>query len=87
MGTDAAEPTPAVTTTGAKGPVKPKAKRRTRDEIRAQLEAALKVHFDNGGGEPQVQPLAKEIGVNRRIVRELLDEMNVRPMIRKAVGQ
>ncbi|OLT12962.1 hypothetical protein BJF79_03415 [Actinomadura sp. CNU-125] len=64
-----------------------KAKRRTRDQIRTELQKALKEHYDNGGGEPQVKPLAEAIRVNRRIVRELLDEMNVRPMVRKAVGQ
>lgn len=69
----------AVTTT----PRKP-AKRRTRDQIRTELQKALKEHYDNGGGEPQVKPLADKLNVNRRIVRELLDEMNVRP-IRKAV--
>lgn len=86
------EPTPVATPvateaepTTPKRPAKPTAKRRTRDEIRAELQKALKEHYDNGGGEPQVQPLAKKINVNRRIVRELLDEMNVRPMIRKAV--
>jgi hypothetical protein len=80
--TSAAAPAPASETAA-----KPKAKRRTRDEIRAALQKALKEHYDNGGGEPKVQPLAEKVGVNRRIVRELLDEMNVRPMIRKAVGQ
>lgn len=77
-------PSPAPKTT-PQSAAKPKAKRRTRDEIRAALQKALKEHYDNGGGEPQVKPLAEQIGVNRRIVRELLDEMNVRPMIRKAV--
>lgn len=75
---------PAVTTTTAVTPKKP-AKRRTRDQIRAELEKALKEHYENGGGEPQVKPLADKLNVNRRIVRELLDQMNVRPMIRKAV--
>lgn len=69
--------------TGAKTP----GKRRTRDQIRAELQKALKEHYDNGGGEPQVKPLADKLNVNRRIVRELLDEMNVRPMIRKAANQ
>lgn len=75
---------PTVTTPAAATPKKP-AKRRTRDQIRAELEKALKEHYENGGGEPQVKPLADKLNVNRRIVRELLDEMNVRPMIRKAV--
>ena len=79
---------PAVTTakpTTTAAPVKKPAKRRTRDEIRTELQKALKDHYEDGGGEPQVKPLAERINVNRRIVRELLDEMNVRPMIRKAV--
>jgi hypothetical protein len=85
MATKPAVPTPKPTakTTAAKAP----AKRRTRDQIRAELEKALKKHYDNGGGEPQVKPLADELRVNRRIVRELLDDMNVRPMIRKAANQ
>lgn len=82
----APEPEPA-SPSPAKPAPKPAKKRRTRDEIRVELQAALKEHFDNGGGEIQVKPLAEKIGVNRRIVRELLDEMNVRPMVRKAVGE
>lgn len=91
-----AEPTPkkaapvstsAVTTPepAPPAPAKPRKTRRTRDQIRAELQAALKEHYDHGGGEPEVQPLANKINANRRIVRELLDEMNVRP-IRKAAG-
>ena len=69
-------------------PAKPRKKRRTRDQIRRELEAAVKEHFDNGGGEIEVAPLARKVDVNRRIVRELLAEMKVRPLIRKeAVGE
>lgn len=85
MATAQAVTTPAPATTKAAAPPKKPAKRRTRDQIRAELQTALKEHYDNGGGEPQVKPLADKLNVNRRIVRELLDEMNVRPMIRKAV--
>lgn len=85
MATAQAVTTPAPATTKAAAAPKKPAKRRTRDQIRAELQTALKEHYDNGGGEPQVKPLADKLNVNRRIVRELLDEMNVRPMIRKAV--
>lgn len=78
---------PAVATPEAPKPTPtPPAKRRTRDQIRAELQAALKEHYDSGGGEPEVKPLAEKINANRRIVRELLDQMNVRP-IRKAANQ
>jgi hypothetical protein len=76
----------ATAVTTAEVPKPAPAKRRTRDQIRAELEKALKEHYDNGGGEPEVKPLAEAINANRRIVRELLAEMNVRP-IRKAANQ
>lgn len=57
--------------------------RRTRDQIRAELQMALDEHASNGGGELHVKPLADRVGANRRIVRELLAEMGVRPAASK----
>lgn len=59
--------------------------RRTRDQLREEVEQAVADHYANGGGEIQVKPLAEALHANRKTVRVLLDEMNVRP-IRKASG-
>jgi hypothetical protein len=60
-----------------------KGRRRSRDELRVELEQKVAEHYRNGGGEIQVKPLAEQLKATRKTVRELLDEMNVRP-IRKA---
>lgn len=59
-------------------------RRRTREQVRAELERMVAEHNANGGGEIKVRPLAEALGSNRRLVRELLDEMNVRPMQKTA---
>jgi hypothetical protein len=59
--------------------------RRTRAQIRIQLEAALQDL--SPGARLRVKPLAEQIGANRRIVRELLDEMGVRPVKEHANGR
>jgi hypothetical protein len=78
------EPTRRTTrkTTG-KGGAKPA--RRTREQLREEIERKVAQHYESGGGEIQVKPLADELKANRATVRQLLDEMNVRP-IRKATG-
>lgn len=58
-------------------------KRRTRQEIRVELERRV---ADLDGDQIKVQPLAQELGTSRQMIRELLDEMNVRPMSRAAGG-
>jgi hypothetical protein len=60
--------------------------RRTRDQLRKEVEQAVADHYANGGGEIQVKPLSEALHANRKTVRVLLDEMNVRP-IRKASGE
>jgi hypothetical protein len=62
------------------------APRRTRDELRAELEVKVAEHYRNGGGEIKVAPLAKELKATRKTVRELLDDMNVRPIRKEATG-
>lgn len=52
-------------------------KRRTRQEIKAALERRI-AELDTD--QIKVQPLALELGTSRQMVRELLDEMNVRPL-------
>lgn len=52
-------------------------KRRTRQEIKAALERRI---ADLDGDQIKVQPLAQELGTSRQIIRELLDEMDVRPI-------
>jgi hypothetical protein len=59
--------------------------RRTRDQLREEVEKAVAEHYENGGGEIQVKPLAEALHANRKTVRELLDEMNVRPIRRTTV--
>lgn len=77
------ESTPRTTRRTTRG--RGKGRRRTRDELRVELEQKVAEHYRNGGGEIQVKPLAEELKATRKTVRELLDEMNVRP-IRKASG-
>jgi hypothetical protein len=62
------------------------APRRTRDQLRAELEVKVAEHYRNGGGEIKVAPLAKELKATRKTVRELLDDMNVRPIRKEATG-
>jgi hypothetical protein len=81
-----AEPTrrPTSRTTGKGGG--PKSRRRTKDELKAQLEDKVREVVE-AGGEIQVQPLAKALRANRKTIRELLDEMGIRPMARKAANE
>jgi hypothetical protein len=62
-------------TTGRRG-------RRTREQLREQVGQMVSDIYA-AGGEIKVQPIAKALRANRTTVRELLDEMHVRPMDRK----
>lgn len=62
---------------GTKRAPKGGTKRRTRQQIRVELERRV---ADLDGDQIQVQPLARELNTSRQIVRELLDEMDVRPI-------
>lgn len=74
---------PTSRTTGKAGS---KRRRRTREQLRAQLKEKV-TEIAAEGGEIQVKPLADELRANRKTVRELLDEMGIRPMVRKAANE
>lgn len=65
---------------GSKGGSKPK--RRTRDQLRKEVEREV-AEIAANGGEIQVKPIADKLRASRTTVRELLDEMNIRPMVRR----
>lgn len=62
-----------------------KAKRRTREQLRKQIEAEIAAIVEDGG-EIQVKPIADKLRANRTTVRQLLDEMHIRPIRREATG-
>jgi uncharacterized membrane protein YhdT len=62
---------------GTNRPPKGGKKRRTRQEIRVALQRKI---ADLDSDQIKVQPLAQELGTSRQTIRELLDEMDVRPI-------
>lgn len=62
---------------GTKRAPKGGTKRRTRAETKVALQKLI-ANLD--ADQIQVKPLAEELGASRRTVRDLLDEMNVRPI-------
>jgi hypothetical protein len=63
----------------------PKEPRRTREQLRAQVQSEV-ADLARLGREVRVKPIAEKLSSNRTTVRELLDEMNVRPIRREATG-
>ena len=72
------------TKSGPKRAPKGGTKRRTRAETKVELQRLL---TDLDADKIQVKPLAEELGASRRTVRDLLDEMNVRPVPAAGTGQ
>jgi hypothetical protein len=77
-----------------KSPAKSRAKasakppRRTDAEVIAELDGIVADHYrEHPGEEINVKPVAAQLGIGRDRARRLLDEMNVRPMVRKAANE
>lgn len=64
---------------------RPRTPRRTREQLRTQVQTEV-AELALLGGEIQVKPLADKLRANRTTIRQLLDEMNVRPIRREATG-